>query len=187
MALRNRSRKVLALAVAPQQRGDDGRQLASSGHGLARARCHQRSRQSASLLELAVEAEDVCQLIGSVAVHHVGSAAPRTLVHAHVQGGILAVAEASRRIVEVVARHAEVGQQAVDGVDAVVAHPVVEVAEVAAHELPAPVAAPAPRDGILVLVEAEQPSLATEAAQNLTTMAAAAECSIHVNAISLDV
>ena len=86
-----------------------------------------------------------------------------------------------------VRRHPEVGQQSVDVVDAVVAHPVFQIAEVAAHKGELFVGGSDVAFGIGILVEAVQMSASGQPAQYLARVSAAAECHVYVYATGLDV
>ena len=80
-------------------------------------------------------------------------------------------------------RHTEVGKQSVYMFHTVIAHPVLEIAEIAPHESET---ASGVRDvafGVGVLVEAEQPAALAEAREYLSRMAATAERHVHIRAV----
>ena len=83
------------------------------------------------------------------------------------------------------ARNSEVGQQPVNLLDAVVAHPVLQIPEITSYKCEALIA-----DDvllcILILVEAVQMSLCPQPTEDLTAVSAAAESHIYVNTVGLD-
>ena len=84
-------------------------------------------------------------------------------------------------VVEMVARHSQVGKHAVHPAYAVIIHPVFYIPEIRQHKREAPVLRNIGRR-VAVLVEAEQAAVAVHAPQNLTRVSAAAECDIHIHA-----
>ena len=86
-----------------------------------------------------------------------------------------------------VRRHPEVCQQSVDVVDTVVAHPVFQIAEVAAYECELLVRVAYVAFGIGILVETVQMRAFGQPAQYLARVSAAAERHVDVYATGLDV
>ena len=84
-------------------------------------------------------------------------------------------------------RHAEVGEQAVDMLHTIIVHPVLQIAEVAAHEREAVARIGNVALRICILVEAVQMCAVGEARQYLARVATATEGDIHVYAARLDV
>ena len=90
--------------------------------------------QTARILELAIKIEHVGQLLFGVVVDHVGCREAGIPVHAHVERRVIAEGKTAAAFVEVMARHTQVCQQAVNVVDVIVAHPVAEIPEVTPHK-----------------------------------------------------
>ena len=138
------------------------------------------------LFQFAVQVEDVGQLFLAVAVHDVGSRQRRPFVHAHIQWRLLkAEGEAARLVVEMVTGDAQVGQQAVDMLHAIVAHPLFHISEVAPDEGESVVV-----DDIFlrigILVETVEVTVRPQTAQNLAAVAAATERDVHIDPVGLN-
>ena len=189
---------ILLLALAVEGGLHGSHELSRRGDGVLTAGLDQQRGDAAGIAQLTVEVEDVGQLLLGAVVDEVGRRGARAPVHAHVERSIEAEREATALVVEVVTRHAEVGQQAVDMVDAVVAHPVAQVAEIGPDEGEARVVDKAPctvavllglQDillGVGILVEAVEVAVGAKAAQNLARVASATERDIHINTVGLD-
>ena len=78
------------------------------------------------------------------------------------------------------ARHAEVSQNAVQALHAIIAHPVLQISEIAPHEGEAPVGNGIGRR-VCILVKTVQVALRRQPGHNLPTMAASAERGVHVH------
>ena len=83
------------------------------------------------------------------------------------------------------ARHTEVGQQPVNLLDAVVAHPVLQIPEITSYKCEALVADNVPLC-VLVLIEAVQTPPGAQPAEDLAAVSAAAEGHVYVNTVGLD-
>ena len=86
-----------------------------------------------------------------------------------------------------VARHPKVGNQAMDVVHTVVAHPVRQIAEVAAHKRKAFVAFGNIAFGIGILVEAVKMTVVAQAAQNFAAVTTTAKGDINIGARRVNV
>ena len=138
-------------------------------------------------LQFSVEEEDVCEAFLIIGVEHVCCRDARPLVHPHVEGSVETEGEATGLVVEMMRTDPEVGKQAVDMIYAVVAHPVVEITEVAPHKREIAGSLTDILLCILVLVEAKQPSRAVEAAEYLPAVASSSEGDIDIDASLTDV
>lgn len=104
------------------------------------------------------------------------------LVEPHIEWGRKAETESALDAVEMVETDAQVGQYAVHLTNAVVVHPVLQVAEVAMNEGP-------PRivyriaEGVGVLVKGVETTVRTEALHDAAAMTTTSEGDIHVDAI----
>ena len=161
--------------------------MAGGADGLLLPLAHQCCRHLACIPQLAIEVHDGGYLLLAVVVHHVGGRQCGALVHAHVERCVGAQRESSAGLVEVVRRHAQVGQQPVDVLFAIIAHPLLHVAEVAAHKHQPLVVVVDVLLGILVLVEGVESSLWPQTAQYLVRVAATAVGDIYIDTIGLDV
>ena len=88
----------------------------------------------AGLVHFAIEAEDALQVFNVVGVHDIGGGSAAFRVHPHIQRGFLvAEREAAFRGVELVRRHAQVREDAVE-TDAVMAGIILDETEVVVHQ-----------------------------------------------------
>ena len=177
---------VVALAAAPQQRLSQLHELTGGLQRLLLAGFHHSGGNAAGGLQFPIEVEDVGQLLLPIGVQHRGGSRARPLVHSHVEGSLETEREATGGIVEVMTRHAQIGQQAVDVVNAVEAHPVLQIPEVRAHKRESAVVDDVPL-GIGILVEAVEVSLFAQPAQDFARMAPTAERHVHIRAVGPDV
>jgi hypothetical protein len=94
--------------------------------------------------------------------------------------------EATVLVVEVVKRHPQIGQDAVDTVDTVVAQKIFQEGKVAVYKCK-PAVGDAVAVGVHVLVHAVEPARGPQARQQLAAVAAAAEGHVNIGAAGLDV
>ena len=154
--------------------------------GLLTSALHDGRCQSPCVFQFPVEIEDVRQSAFVGFVEQFGSRHSGPFVHPHIERGIETEGESPRLVVEMMARHAQIGQQTVDVLHIVVAHPVFQVAEIASHERETLVV----HDVFLrvgILVETVQMALLAQSAQYLPAVTAAAERHVHIDAVGLDV
>ena len=142
---------------------------------------------SARRLQFSIEIEDVCQLAFFVCIDHVGCGQSGAFVHSHVERSVKAEAKPSRLVIEMVGADSQIGKESVDMVHAIVAHPVVEIAEIASHKGKILWRITDILLGIWVLVKTKQPSCTIEATQYLTAMSASSESNIHIDASRTDI
>ena len=137
------------------------------------------------MFQLSIEVEDVGQLLFRVFVHNVGCRQPGPFVHSHVKRSVEAEREAAAFVVEVVARNAKVGQQAVNFLHSIVAHPLLDIPEVAADKGESVIV-----DHVLlsigILVEAVEVAVEPQASQDLAAVSAAAESHVHIDTVRPD-
>ena len=99
----------------------------------------------------------VGQLLLAIRGHHLGGRLQSPLVHTHVERTLEPERKSPLRVVEMVKRDTQIGQNPVDLLHAIVAHEVFQIPEIAVDKRePLIVETVAP--GILVLVEREESS-----------------------------
>ena len=160
-------------------------QVACGGNALCLASLDNGSGKLPAVLQLSIEIEDVGQLLLTVVVHDVGSGLFPLFVHAHVERCVEAEGEPAALVVQMMARHTEVGQQTVDLLHVVVAHPVLDISKVASDEGESIII-----DDIFlrigILVEAVEVAFLPQATEDLPAVATPAECHIYINTVGLD-
>ena len=181
------SRHVLFLPLALEKRLHGSQKILRCLYLRLLTCLDERCGYASRVLQFAVDVEDVGELFLVVRVHYLGSGASGALVHAHVERRVEAERESAFGVVEVVRRHAEVGQQTVDVVYLVVAHPVLQVSEVAAYERKAVAGVGNVALGVGVLVETVEVCAVGEPREYLARVPSATEGDIYINAARLDV
>ena len=173
------------LLAAGQAAGEGLFELGGGLDGFALS-CHDDvGGEAVGVLHLAVEAEDAGQLGLVVSVDDGGGVGGVALAHPHVESPLEAGGEAFLGGVELVRRHSEVGDDAVDFVVMVELDEVFEVAEVLRDE-GEPLVVDDVVGGVLVLVEGVQMA-GGEPLHDGAGMSAAAEGDVGIDSLGTEV
>ena len=111
---------------------------------------------------------------------------PCAYVHPHIQRSVLETeGETSLSGVELVGGNSQIRQDSVHGRVAVITDKIVHETKVVVHDSQATVLGGVGQ-GFFVFVENDQPAFRSQAAQDLPTVAAAAQCRVHIDAVRAD-
>ena len=160
-------------------------QLRRGRHGFCSPGLHQTARDLPRGLDLAPVAQNAGQLPGRIGVDHIGRRQPPPLVHAHVERRLPAERKAPLDGVEMVRRHAEVGQNAVHLRDAPQPQRAPQEAEITLH-IVEPRIVGTVLQRIAVLIEAVETPLGPQCGEDAARMAASAESEVGVGARRID-
>ena len=134
----------------------------------------------------AIVADDLPELVGGGVADQFERGASAALVHPHVYRRVEAEGEAALRLVQVVAGDAEIGEDAVDLVDAEVGHKAGDVAEVAPDEGESRILSQRiVRLGVEVSVYAEEMSLVAESLEDRPRVPPAAEGGVDIDPVGI--
>ena len=107
--------------------------------------------------------EDAVEVVLAVRIHDIVRGELRRRIHAHVERRILHVRKSPLRRIELMRRHAEIEQHAIDGRRLHAPENLVQMAEIVMHDVDAARKTRKPparrRDGLLVLIDADEPPL----------------------------
>ena len=179
--------QVLFLPFARHERLDHLEQIVDGFEVFCVSSLHYGGGKATAILEFAVEEKHIRQPLFGVVVHQIGRLHSGPPVHSHIERSVKTEGEASLFCIEVVARHAEIGNQSVDSLHPIVTHPVCEIAEVASHKGKAFVTLRNVVLGVGILVKTVEMAIRSEASENFAAMSAAAEGNIDVGATGLHV
>ena len=177
--------QLLLFLSRVDERSHHAKQVGDS-HNFLRSPClHDAVSHSFGILQLAVKAENRGQPFGVVFVHHASSVKVVVAVHAHVENAVaVSERETALPVVEVMERHAEVGEDAVGRQRIVETEEIAQVSEVSMHKREPVVVNPV-CISVHVLVETEQASLRSETRHNGARVTSSSECHVDVCAVGL--
>ena len=180
--------QILLLPIAGHHRFDHLQQVVDGTESLLLPARHDGGCQPSPIFQFAVELENLGQILFATGVEHLCSGLAPTAVHTHIEGSIEAEGEAPLFGVKMMARHPQIGQNTIHPFRLfMIAHPVGEVAEVAAHKGEAAFVRRHVLFGIGILVKTEQSPFAAQARKYFTAVSTAAESDIDIDAVGLHV
>ena len=175
--------QVLFLSFFRYEWMDTRQQIDNLCQRLGASRLDDGRSQPPRIFQFAEKLEDASQLLLLIRVEHIGGGVSAACVHAHVERRVKSERKSACFVVEVVARHAQIGQNAVHPLDfTVIAHPVGEETEVGGHKgEPLVFGHVVSRVGILI--EAIKPTFCPEASENFAAVTASAESGVDIRAV----
>ena len=160
--------QILLLPIARHHRFDHLQQVVDGTESLLLPVRHDGGCQPSPIFQFAVELENLGQILFATGVEHLCSGLAPTAVHTHIKGSIEAEGETPLFGIKMMARHPQIGQNTIHPFRlSMIAHPVGEVAEVAAHK--------------------GEAAFAAQARKYFTTVPTAAESDIDIDAVGLHV
>ena len=178
-------RQFFFLLTRVYKRSYHVQQVGDSDNVLRSPCLHDAVGHSFGILQLAVKAENRGQPFGVVFVYHASRVKVVVAVHAHVENAVaVSERETALSVVEVMERHAEVGEDAVGRQRIVETKEITQVSEVSMHKREPVVVNPV-CISVHVLVETEQPTIRSETRHNGARVTSSSECHVDVCAVVL--
>ena len=137
-------------------------------------------------VQLAVIAQDARQRRMIVLVHDVGRRQGGPLIHPHVERSVETEREPPLPRIEMVGRHAQIGQNTVHPLDAVTTQPSSHEAEIGLDENESRIVGQVP-PRIAVLIEGKQTPAVGKPLENAPRMASAAESHVDISPAGTDI
>ena len=157
-----------------------GDQLVDRPQRMLLAAADDAGRSPVRHVQLAVIAQDARQRRMIVLVHDVGRRQGGPLIHPHVERSVETEREPPLPRIEMVGRHAQIGQNTVHPLDAVTTQPSSHEAEIGLDENESRIVGQVP-PRIAVLIEGKQTPAVGKPLENAPRMASAAESHVDIN------
>ena len=167
-------------------RRDAGDQLVDRPQRMLLAAADDAGRSPVRRVQLAVIAQDARQRRMIVLVHDVGSRQGGPLIHPHVERSVETEREPPLPRIEMVRRHAQIGQNTVHPLDAVTTQPSSHEAEIGLDENESRIVGQVP-PRIAVLIEGKQAPAVGKPLENAPRMASAAESHVDISPAGTDI
>jgi len=155
--------------------------------GRYRARTKQRPDDSSSFTFFAKFPQNSYEMRFFVCIDDVGGGSPLTTVHPHVQELIRLKTETPCRIVQLMGRHTEVKENAVNSIDSCTMKQPRDVSEGSVYDRQPVGNARKPAtsldDGLFIPVDADQSSFAGQALGDRMSMTASPESAVHIDTV----
>lgn len=158
-------------------------EVAGSFDGFCIGGFTERFGDTDGIFEIGADAQDSINFRFGGIVEDVGGGTIGALIHSHIERSVgVAECEASMRGIEMMEGYAEVGQDTVEGIDAVEPHEIGHVSEIGAYESETRVGESV-GDSVGILIETVEVTVGAELAKDSGGMSAATESSVGINTV----